>query len=345
MASVLVIRFSAFGDVAMTIPVIYSVARAYPQDRFIFVTKSPFECLFINKPSNIEVIPYGSEVRSKGIIGLHDFIKKINSTYSIDRVADLHNVLRSRQIDFYFKLQGKNVAVISKGRRSKKLLTQRTHKRMEPLESSIERYHQVFRKLGYENSLNFISLFENQKEVKLPSFIPLKKNNIWIGVAPFAQHPGKVYPLEKMHQVIDQMATLEDTEIFLFGGKNEKDQLESWASDYKNVRSMAGKTSIYDELTLISQLDVMVTMDSANMHLASLVNTPVVSIWGATHPYAGFNGYNQNLENVVQLDLPCRPCSVFGNKSCYRKDFACMMGITPEKIVQKVKQITLKDSI
>ena len=87
----------------------------------------------------------------------------------------------------------------------------------------------------------------------------------------------------------------------------------------------------------MSHLDVMVSMDSANMHLASLVNTPVVSIWGATHPYAGFMGWHQEPHNAVQLDLNCRPCSIYGNKPCLRGDFACMKNISPELVSQRVE--------
>ena len=94
-----------------------------------------------------------------------------------------------------------------------------------------------------------------------------------------------------------------------------------------------------NELILMSHLDVMISMDSGNMHLASLVGTKVVSIWGATHPYAGFMGWNQSEENAVQLDMACRPCSVYGNKPCLRGDYACMNDIRPEMIVAKIKQL------
>jgi ADP-heptose:LPS heptosyltransferase len=92
----------------------------------------------------------------------------------------------------------------------------------------------------------------------------------------------------------------------------------------------------------MNQMDLMVSMDSANMHLASLVNTPVISIWGATHPYAGFYGFNQDESNAIQIDLPCRPCSIFGNKPCCRGDYACLRQITPEMIVKKVESILSK---
>ena len=92
-----------------------------------------------------------------------------------------------------------------------------------------------------------------------------------------------------------------------------------------------------EELILMSNLDVMVSMDSANMHLASLVGTTVVSVWGATHPYAGFMGWNQKEENAVQVTLPCRPCSIFGNKPCQRGDYACLRQIEPSDIIQKIE--------
>ena len=91
----------------------------------------------------------------------------------------------------------------------------------------------------------------------------------------------------------------------------------------------------------MSHLQVMISMDSANMHLASLVNTPVVSIWGATHPYAGFMGWNQRYENAAQVELDCRPCSIYGNKPCLRGDYACLKNISPEQIISKVESLLL----
>jgi ADP-heptose:LPS heptosyltransferase len=96
------------------------------------------------------------------------------------------------------------------------------------------------------------------------------------------------------------------------------------------------------ELILMSHLDVMISMDSANMHLASLTNIPVVSVWGATHPYAGFLGWKQSPDNAVQIDLPCRPCSIYGNKPCLRGDFSCMKNISPDLIVNRVEHILIQ---
>jgi ADP-heptose:LPS heptosyltransferase len=306
----LIIRFSSLGDVAMTIPVVYSVAERYPEDEFIFLTKDTFQAIFINKPDNLV------------IAGLNDVKGKIN------KVADLHSVLRSWRMDVSFLLKGAKIVLINKGRKEKRTLTQQKNKQLRPLTSSIERYQQVFEKLGYDAGIHFTSLFSEKN----------RQEGVWIGIAPFAKHTGKTYPPEKMEAVIRQLQLIPQVKIFLFGGKNNQEKLEEWASTYENVQSVAGQLSFPEELHLINDLDVMLSMDSANMHLASLVNTPVVSVWSATHPYAGFYGYKQNPENAVQVDLACRPCSVFGNKPCERGDYACLKMIAPEMIVEKIRQ-------
>lgn len=115
--------------------------------------------------------------------------------------------------------------------------------------------------------------------------------------------------------------------------------MEQWVAVYPRVVSLSGKLKLDGELALISHLNVMVSMDSANMHLASLVGVPVVSVWGATHPFAGFMGWGQSMDNAVQLDLPCRPCSIFGNKPCLRGDYACLEGLKAEMIMNKINLI------
>ena len=167
-----------------------------------------------------------------------------------------------------------------------------------------------------------------------------KGTDKWIGISPFAAHVGKIYPLSKQEQVISLLSERKNTKILLFGGgAKEIEVLAKWERQYPNVISTAGKLTLNSELALMSHLDVMLSMDSANMHLASLVNIPVVSIWGATHPYAGFMGWKQLPDNAVQVDLPCRPCSIFGNKPCWRKDYACLQGITPEMVVHRIEQV------
>ena len=137
--------------------------------------------------------------------------------------------------------------------------------------------------------------------------------------------------------VVQQMAAESNTILLFGGGEKEASILQQWADEIEGVYNMAGKFSFAEELAIISNLNRMVSMDSANMHLASLFGITVVSIWGATHPLLGFYGWAQQQKNIVQAELSCRPCSVFGNKPCYRGDHACMQLITQQMILDKIK--------
>lgn len=336
----LITRFSAVGDIAMTIPLLYSLARTYPNDKFIFVSRERFGQFFIDKPENLHFIGVNLD-KYKGLTGLYKLYRKLNE-HKPHFVADLHDVLRTKILRSYFlMLSGAKVANIVKGRSEKQKLTRNKNKVQVQLKSTFERYRDVFTRLGFPFTPSFTSLFNGGKGdiSEFGNIIPQKGENRWVGVAPFAAHKGKIYPTEKMEQVIALLSNEPDVEIFCFGnGPKEEAVVNDWCSKYPRVHSFLGRTNFNGELRLISHLDTMVCMDSANMHMASLAGTPAVSVWGATSPLAGFLGWNQKSENCVELPLPCRPCSIFGNKPCLYGDFRCM-NIAPEAIAQKVLEI------
>lgn len=343
--NVLIARFSALGDVAMTIPVIYSVCHCNPDTRFIFITKPAMQSLMINAPRNLVVL--GVDVKEqygglRGLIRLFSFLRK---EYSIDAFADFHSVIRTHILGLLCRINGIPVKVINKGRANKKALTRKHNKVMLPLISSRARYREVLYRLGFPYEERFTSIFGNEKaspELFASVCAPKSDNETWIGIAPFAKHLGKIYPVELMEKVVDEFATRPDTHIFLFGGgEEERKTLGKWADKYpQTVTSLAEKRYGFPvEMALLSHADVMVSMDSANMHLASVVAVPVVSIWGATHPYCGFKGWKQNEANTVQLPMTCRPCSVFGNKPCHRGDYHCLAGIPPAVIIAKINNV------
>jgi ADP-heptose:LPS heptosyltransferase len=339
MAKILVIRLSAIGDVAMTIPVIYSAARANPGDTFTVLTQVFLIPVFINRPPNVEITGINTFGAEKSLSGLLRFARAY-ATYDFDLVLDLHHVLRTRIICLLFRLRGKKVFSLDKARKERARLTSRKGKVLKPLRSVIDRYADVFKAAGLKYADTFRFLFDSQhpaNSTALEGFTGRKEGR-WIGIAPFARHPGKIYPLDRMEEVVAALAGQEGLTLFLFGGRDrEKEILEAWAARYPGVKNVAGRYSLDDELSLISRLDVLLCMDSANMHFASLTGTTVVSIWGATHPYAGFYGYRQDPGNAVQLDRPCRPCSVYGNKPCYRGDWACLTHLPPATILSKLR--------
>lgn len=338
----LVTRFSALGDVAMTIPVLYSVALCNPATQFIFVTRSSMTGMFVNPPANLSV--KGIDLNSpgyKGIFGINRLYRQLRQEYDFDAVADLHSVLRTHILDFRARLGGLRVARLNKGRSRKRRLTRSTNKVMLPLTSQRARYREVFYHLGFVVESRFRSLYpDGRGPVELFAKItpPKTEGEKWIGIAPFAKHKGKIYPIAMMEKVVEHFSKMPHVKIFLFGGgKDEAEVLGGWAARFPRTVSLASERHGFAvELSLLSHLDVMVSMDSANMHLASLVRTPVVSVWGATHPYCGFKGWRQDDSDLVQLSMTCRPCSVFGDKPCHRGDYHCLAGIAPQIIIDKV---------
>ncbi|SJZ47714.1 ADP-heptose:LPS heptosyltransferase [Chitinophaga eiseniae] len=336
--TILVTRFSALGDVAMTVPVMKQVLDENPQLQIVFVTNKNWGALCAGIP-RLVFFPADVKGEHKGVPGLYRLFRSISHQYRIDAVADLHNVLRSRIVRTFFRLTGKRVAAIDKGRAGKKALTRKENKVLQPQTSTIERYAIVFRQLGLHCTMGTQPVFAPQPlPERVLAVTGAKGAQQWIGLAPFATYREKMYPLAKMEMTLAGLAATGNYRILLFGGgKKEVEQLNELAARYPQTLSVAGRFSLEEELTLISQLDGMISMDSANMHLASLYGVPVVSVWGATHPYAGFMGYGQSEQRAVQItDLSCRPCSVFGNKPCFRGDHACMEWIKPEQITEKV---------
>ena len=338
--NVLVVRFSALGDIAIAVPVLYSLCQAHSDVRFVMLTRKWTANVFYNRPKNLVVKGVDVTKDYKGVPGMIRLARELRKTYDIDAVADLHSVIRSWVIDSAMRLHGVRVARIDKGRGEKRRLV--NGKIKEQLTTTHDRYAAVFAALGLDNDDSFEGFTAATTKV-----LPAKADDAkWVAVAPFSQHRGKEYPLELTERVIEQLlASDERVNIILFGGGNkEKKALAKLAQKYPRTVSLAGiDHGFTDEYAVLRQCDAMVSMDSANMHLASLTRTPVVSVWGATHPYCGFMGWKQDPANAVQLDLQCRPCSVFGNKPCRYGDYHCLSDITPESIVERVQALLSKN--
>ena len=346
---ILVIRFSAIGDVAMTVPVVDSLARQYPENQYTVLSQAFLQPLFEHCPENVRFVGVDLYGDYKGISGMYRLYRELLKQ-NFDLVADLHDVLRTKLLRIFFHCSGLKVRHIDKGRKDKRLLTRKKNKIFRQLKPTTERYAEVFAPLcppkgGKEALLNGSTMMSTSPLSFGEGMVErLTGERLLIGIAPFAKHEGKIFPLDRMERVVAYFAGKTDVTVFLFGGgKTEQAILDGWSAKYSRTVSVAGKMKLSDELVLMSHLTVMVSMDSANMHLASLTATPVVSIWGATHPYSGFYGYNQSPDNAVQVELFCRPCSVYGNKPCYRKNMECMEKITPQMVIEKIEsEITRK---
>ena len=342
MSHIVILRFSAIGDVLMTLPVIDAVARQNPDVRFTLVSRAWAKPLAKLLPKNVGFITADLKGKHKGLGGLNRLCRRLMALHPT-AIADLHDVLRTQWLRLRFGIIHIPVATVDKGRRDRRRFIKARVK--TPQRSMFERYADVFRQLGLRYTSD-----DERTAASTGNYSPLLgrgaggeagvRGEASVGIAPFAAHDGKTYPLDLMEEVIKQLSARGDIHIYLFGGPGkERAVLEDWAARYPNVESIAGRMkNMAEELSLIAQLRVMVSMDSANMHLASLAGIPVVSIWGATHPFGGFLGYGQSLDDAIQVtDLDCRPCSIYGQKPCRRGDYPCLRGIKPETISQRIE--------
>ena len=341
---ILVIRFSALGDVAMAVPVVWALATQYPDIRITVLSRAFARPLFADLAPNVNFMEADLKHEYHGVRGLNALYRRLTAK-QFTKIADFHNVLRSEYLRMRFNMGRYRVEHLDKHRRARHRLTANNKKVREQLTTPFENYADVLAKLGYPIHLEFKSLFppEGGNLNLLPAIVGPKKNfEQWIGIAPTAAHPSKCYPADRIRLIIGQLLEKHPrARIFLFGRGKEEDRLfTTWCQELPQcVYVSQHLENMQQELILMSHLDVMLSMDSSNMHLASLTGVPVVSVWGATHPFAGFMGWNQPAENAIQVNLDCRPCSIYGNKPCRRGDMACLNLIKPEQITERIEQI------
>jgi ADP-heptose:LPS heptosyltransferase len=337
--SLLVIRTSSMGDVILTLPVLRAFSASYPGEEMVFVTKKPFD-RFVTDIPGVKVFLSDHHGRHRGIRGVFRVYSDLRKLYNITAVADLHDVLRSKLLRFLFCMRGCRVAAIDKRRSEKRQLIK--GRATGPLRHTTLRYSDVLAGAGYP-----------VKPVKGPWLTPTEvglekcaprfsqSHGRLIGVAPLAKHKLKMWSAENMVAMLNMVAAKTECTVFLFGSPDEAGRISEIAAQIPGSEAMAGKIGLEEEIALISRLDLMIAMDSSNMHLAAMLGVNTLSIWGATHPWAGFSAWGMPEDNQIQIpvpDLTCRPCTVYGKGECRRGDLACLNWLTPEKVLARVME-------
>ncbi len=332
-------RLSAMGDVAMTVPVLRAFVKQYPDVKLTVISRPFFKPFFDGIP-NLDFFAFDEKERHKGFPGLLRLYKDLKK-FKIDAFADLHNVLRSKVVSLLFALSGKKRATVDKGREGKKELTRSENKIFKQLPTMFERHAKVFEEVGFPLNLSQPEFPEKAKLDSAILEIIGNQSQKLIGIAPFAQYDSKVYPIDLMTEVVSTLAQNPNYKILLFGGgKKEIEVLDSLSKPFENVINMAGKIKFQQELQLISNLDVMLSMDSGNAHIAAMLGVKVITLWGATHPYAGFLPFNQSLDNALTSDrnqYPKLPTSVYGNKIVEGYEDA-MRSISSKAVIAKIEE-------
>lgn len=346
----LVIRFSALGDVTMTHPVIRRAIELNPKVEIHFLTRKNFSFIMDSIPG-VKVLGHEFDP------GIRGFVQLVRICFSLrmesyDAVVDLHGNLRSACIGWFLRMSGIPVFKIDKGRKEKKKYIGTQPQSRMTLRHHYLRYADVFRAAG----VDLPEEIESYETVRWPED-PVQEKELgrlidehgWrgrplIGLAAFARHIWKEYPAEKSENLLKKILDEADSEslIFLIGGGDRENQImEQWQSLYPDrIKLLHAYMPLRLQVRFFSRLSVLMTMDSANLHLASLSGVPrIISVWGPTHADLGFGPSAGPRHTLVQIDpvqLSCRPCSVFGNKECSRGDHACMHMIDEQIIADEI---------
>ncbi len=334
------IRLSSLGDVAMTVPVLLAFRRQYPEIPLIFLTKGPLAPILERIPL-LEVHALQAEGKHRGLWGLYRLRRELHRR-DYSKIADLHGALRTQILRVLFAGSGKSFEVLKKGRREKRRLTSGDPEYFKPLRTTHERYADVFRSLGYGITLTAEDLLPPEPWPEALAHELERETSCRVGIAPFADFAGKRYPLDQMKKVVEMLARIPGIRIYLFGGGAEEvAELRSWEAAYTHCFSAAGVFGLSEELAVISNLDLMLSMDSGNGHLAANYGIPVLTIWGVTHPYAGFAPFLQPASHAIVADrdqYPKIPTSVYGNRVLAGYDNA-MRTISPIVIYERIAEV------
>ena len=331
---ILLVRLSALGDVAKLAHTVRAFKEAYPEVKVTVLTREFLRPMFDGL--DVDFIFADTKGKHKGFCGIWRLAGEVKRA-GVDAIADTHGMLRSRTLRWMCWLRGFiPFKAIRKGRVEKWFRLGYNRASAVQLKHTVVRYNDVLRRLGFD--------FDDPAPVTKPSLpCPMgTKEGRWVGFAPFSAHEGKTYPADMRAELVRLLAERYDRVFIHSGGGDEAAFAEQMEATYPNVTALWGKVKLREERDLISHLDGVVTMDSLVMHLASLVATPTVSIWGATHPQLGFMGYGMGDRGILQAEMPCRPCSVYGNKRCKFGDYRCLRAITPDMVIERLDEILEK---
>lgn len=338
----LVIRTSAMGDVALTTPVLRAVRQQYPETGMVLLTRPSFKPFFYSS-DGLTLFLTDLKKRHKGFPGLIRLFMDLCRSGRYDIVIDLHDVLRSRILGLLFRLKGVPSFVIDKGRNEKRGVLSGENKAQ--LKHSVERYSETFSRAGFPVTLTEGPwIIPSPEALSTIASLTSDRNELKIGVAPYAKHKLKVWRETYMLRLLELISQKYKTKFFLFGGNEEKAKLSAFQARIEGSVNTTGILNLDEELALMSQLDFMIAMDSSNMHMAALTGTKVISIWGGTDPVAGFGAWGQPDDYFIRIavsDLTCRPCTIYGKGECKRGDFACMNWLTPEIVFRKIESLVL----
>jgi len=328
----IVIQTAFLGDLILTLPLIQTI-RKNQKDSIIDVLCIPYTYPVIkNNPYINKTIVYNKHIYKKysDIYGLAEELK-LNK---YDCAILPHRSFRSGMIAM--------LAGIEKRIGFKKLFFDWLYTETVNYNSEA---HEIDRNLSLLNYFGFKmfdrvpELFPNNEDIlrveKLFEKIEIDKI---ICIAPGSKWNTKKWPKENYSSLCKELIVNGYT-VVIIGSKGDEVECGYIKTENKKAINLCGLLTINETIVVIQKSSLLISNDSAPVHIASATNRAVIDIYGPTTPKIGFYPISDNSVCVQNENLNCRPCSVHGGRACPAKTFDCMNSITPEFIFNKVKSI------
>jgi lipopolysaccharide heptosyltransferase II len=335
---ILIIQTAFFGDVILTLPLVQVLKENFPESKIDFLCIPKTSALLKNNPFINEVIAY--DKKNSGFKEFKALVKNLKKT-KYDLLISPHRSFRTTLL-VYLSSSGKTISF------DKTSLSFLYDVRVPYINNihEIQRNLKLLEPLGIkENKIIRPELFPGKEESEKIDRL-FTENNISneekiIAIAPGSVWMTKRFPADKFAKLCGLMKSIE-SKIILTGGAEDKTISEFILknSDNKNIINFTGDLTILESAELIKRSSLLITNDSASLHIGNAMGTKVIAIFGATVPAFGFFPYGNNDVVIETNGLPCRPCSIHGGDKCPIGTFVCMKNIKEEKIMEAVKTLS-----
>lgn len=309
---ILLIRLRKLGDTILATLVADALKDRYPEAEIHYLVEDRYAELFYGHPSIDRVVKIKRNLSFGETLRFGIWLKKEDYSFTID----LHSGPRSSFIAFLSsrKRYGLKTAYSF-------LFTKTAPRRVSPLSHHIQNQFQV---------LNLIGINATPGEYRFPPPEPAahKIEGEYALVHPFAS-PLKSLSMEQTYALAEELQKNGLEPVFI-GSKEEKRRIDELGTG----KNLAG-VSLREMRALAAGAKVFIGLDSGPAHLASTTSVPMVVIFGP-HLSAWYRPWRRDKIAIIEKELPCRPCS---EKKCALKKNLCILSITPQEIIKKVKEV------
>lgn len=324
---ILIIRLSSIGDIVLTQPVTSVLRQHYPQAQIDFITKPQFEPI-VRAFNTIDNVFHWKNDK-------YQTLKKLKKS-KYDLVIDLHKKMNTFIIKKF--LSASKTLTCNKRHFYRTLLTR--HLINKPNETIVNLNLKTLRKIGISKQNIYPILMPDKSKItkinRLLDESGISENEILIALFPGALHETKRYPIENLDKLINITPPDCKFKYILLGSKSEKNLTEYLGKKHPNLAvDMGGLFSLEELLVVIDRVDIVISNDSGPMHIAAALRKNQIALFGSTHSSLGFAPQNPKAI-LLELNLNCQPCSLYGLEKCPKKHFHCMKDLKPELILEQL---------